>query len=100
MIGFAKFSGAILRIRSRASTSAQRSAVTLYTYAYRINYLNIIFPFRRPGPPGLADFAIIIKYTFIQLPRYGVVLIESAARYECIILEPHLVIIKRNRPLT
>jgi hypothetical protein len=80
----------------------QRYAVTLYAHAYRMDYLNIISLLRRPGSPGLADFAdfaIIIKYTLIQLSRHCVVPIELIARYECIIPEPYLVITERNRPL-
>jgi hypothetical protein len=77
----------------------QRSAIALYAHAYRINHFNIIFPLRRPGPLGLADFAIIIKHTLIQLPRHCVISIELAARYRCITPEPHLIITKRNRPL-
>jgi hypothetical protein len=100
MVGSAEFSGAVLGIRSRASTSAQRSAVALCTHAYRIDHLNIIPPLRRPGPPGLADFAIIIEYTLIQFSRYCVVPIKLTARYRYIIPEPHPVIIGRNRPLT
>jgi hypothetical protein len=75
----------------------QRSAITFYAHAYRIDYPNIIFPLRRPNLSGLADFAITIEYTPIQLSRYYVMPIESAARCECITPEPHLVIIGRNR---
>jgi hypothetical protein len=99
MVRSVEFFGAVLGIKSHASTLAQRNAVMLYTHAYRINHLNIIFPFRRPGLSGLANFAIIIKYTPIQLSRYCVILIEPAARYRCIIPEPHLAVIRRNRSL-
>ena len=99
MVGSAEFSGVMLGIRSRTNTSAQRSAVIFYTHAYRINYPNIIFPLRRPGPPGLADFAIIVEYTPMQLSRYCVISIELAARYRCIISEPYSVITGRNRSL-
>jgi hypothetical protein len=61
MVGSAEFSGTVLGIRSRANTSAQRSAVARYTHAYRIDYSNIISPLRRPGPSGLADFAITVE---------------------------------------
>jgi hypothetical protein len=98
MVGSAEFSGAVLGIRSRASTSAQRSAVALCTQAYRIDHLNIIPPLRRPGPPGLADFAITVEYTPIQLPRHCVVPIEPAARCGCTTPEPHPVVTGRNRP--
>jgi hypothetical protein len=80
----------------------QRCAVALYAHAYRMDYPNIIPPLRRPGPPGLADFAnfaITVKYTPIQLPRHCVMPIELAARCGCTIPEPHPVIIRRNRPL-
>jgi hypothetical protein len=70
MVRSVEFFGAVLGIKSRASTLAQRSAVMLYTHAYRINHLNIIPLFGRPGLSGLANFAIIIKYTPIQLSRY------------------------------
>jgi hypothetical protein len=40
MVGSAEFFGAVLGIRSRASTSAQRSAVALCTHAYRIDHPN------------------------------------------------------------
>jgi hypothetical protein len=98
MVWSAEFSGAVLGIRLRV-LARQRYAVALYTHAYRIDHSNIISPFRRPGFPGLADFAIIIEYTPIQLPRHCVMPIEPAARYGCITPEPHLVITGRNRPL-
>jgi hypothetical protein len=78
----------------------QRNAIALYTHAYRINHLNIIPPFRRPDPLGLADFAIIIEYTPMQLPRYCVVPIEPAARYGYTTPEPYPVVTERNRPVT
>jgi hypothetical protein len=77
----------------------QRNAVTLYTHAYRINYPNIISPLRRPDSPGLADFAITIEDTPMQLSRHCVILIEPAARYGCITPEPYPVITGRNRPV-
>ena len=77
----------------------QRSAVALYTHAYRINHPNIIFPFRRPNFPGLADFALIVKHTPIQLPRHYVMPIKLAARYRYTTPEPYLIITKRNRLL-
>jgi hypothetical protein len=40
MIRSAEFSGAVLGNRSRASTSAQRSAAALCTHAYRIDHPN------------------------------------------------------------
>jgi hypothetical protein len=78
----------------------QRCAIALCTHAYRMNYLNIIFPLRRPGLSGLADFAdfaIIIEYTFIQLSRHCVVPIEFAAQCGCIIPELYPVVTGRNR---
>jgi hypothetical protein len=77
----------------------QRSAVALYAHAYRIDHSNIISPFRRPGLPGLADFAISVKYTLMQLFRHCVMPIELAARYGCTTPEPYSVITGRNRPL-
>jgi hypothetical protein len=64
-----------------------------------MDYPNIIFSLRRPDPSGLANFAIIIEATPIQLSRYYVIPIELAARYGCITPEPHPIIIRRNRPL-
>ena len=77
----------------------QRSVIALYTHAYRIDYPNIISPFRRPSLSGLADFAITVERTPMQLPRYYVIPIELAARCRCIIPEPHLIVTGRNRPL-
>ena len=78
----------------------QRNVIAFYAHAYHINHSNIIFSFRRPGSPGLADFAIIIKYTFIQLPRHCVMLIEPAARYGYITPEPYSAVTGRNRVTT
>jgi hypothetical protein len=77
----------------------QRYVIAFYAHAYRMNHSNIILPFRRPDPPGLANFVITVKHTPIQLPRYYVMPIELTARYRYIIPEPHLIIIERNRPL-
>jgi hypothetical protein len=77
----------------------QRNAVALYAHAYRIDHFNIIFPFRRPGLSGLADFAITVEYTPIQLSCHCVMLIELATRCECITPEPYSVITGRNRSI-
>jgi hypothetical protein len=77
----------------------QRSAITFYAHAYRMDHLNIISSFRRPGSPGLADFVILIKYTPMQLSRHCVIPIKLAARCGCTTPEPHPIVTGRNRLL-